>query len=130
MFVRESHDVELMAEDEPREGGVEDVGIGEGMARSRIRRAVEAVADRLRRRRLRRLPPLEPIRQVTVRLRMVPGGVVHRGDLDTGQGIATVCGKYALHGQYEVTEDPVGCQMCLRSLARQESQAAETRHAA
>jgi hypothetical protein len=122
--------VELTAEDEPRDGGVEDVEVGEGAARNPIRRVVVAAADHLRRRRLRRLPPLEPIRQVTLRLRMVPGGVVHRGDLDTGQGIATVCGKYALHGRYEVTEDAVGCQMCLRSLARQEPQADETRHAA
>jgi hypothetical protein len=122
------HDVELTPEDEPRSGADEDVEVGEEMGCNPIPGVVEAVADRLRRRRLRRLPPLVPIRQVTLRLRMVAGGVVHRGDLDTGQGIATVCGKYGLHGHYEVTEDAVGCQMCLRSLARQESPDDEPRH--
>src|SRR3981081_2348569 len=121
------HDVELTPEDEPRTGADEDVEIGKETGCNPIPGVVEAVADRLRHRRLRRLPPLEPIRHITLRLRMVPGGGGHRGDLDTGQGIATVCAKYALRGQYEVTEDLVGCQMCLRSLARQESPDDETR---
>jgi hypothetical protein len=122
------HDVELTPEDDHWTGADEDVEIGNETGCNPIAGVVEAVADRLRRRRLRRLPPLEPVRHVTLRLRMVPRGVVHRGDLDTGQGIATVCGKYALRGRYEVAEDPVGCQMCLRSLACQESPDDETRH--
>jgi hypothetical protein len=122
-----SHSVELTAENEPRDGGDEDVEIEEATARNRVGRAVAAVADCLRRHRLRRLPPLEPIRLVTSRLRLSPRGVVHRGDLDTGQGITTACGGYALHGRYDLTEDPVTCRRCSGWLARRESRDDEAR---
>ncbi len=54
-----------------------------------------------------------------MRLRTVNGRVVHRGDIDTGLGITTVCGNYALAGRYIDTDDTVTCRICLRILARQ-----------
>ena len=61
----------------------------------------------------------EPVPYVTLHLRMIGGSTVHRGDLDTGEGIITVCGKYPLRGRYEETADEVTCRMCLRTLEQQ-----------
>jgi hypothetical protein len=64
--------------------------------------------------------PLTPeaIPHVSLRLRMGAGTAVHRGDLDTGRGITTMCGRYALTGRYEPTDEAVTCRICLRSLVR------------
>jgi hypothetical protein len=50
---------------------------------------------------------------------MVGGRAVHRGDMDTGVGITTVCGKYALVGRYIATDEPITCRICLRVLGRE-----------
>jgi len=39
--------------------------------------------------------------------------------MDTGQGITTVCGKYALAGRYASTDESVTCRVCLRILNRE-----------
>jgi hypothetical protein len=65
------------------------------------------------------LPPLDPIPRVSFRLRILGYGAVHQGDLDTGDGIATLCGKYLRTGNYEKTEDPLSCRLCVRTDARQ-----------
>ncbi len=68
------------------------------------------------------LPPRpDPIPHVTLRLRTANGVSVHQGDLDTGHGIITVCGKYALTGHYLPTDERVTCLVCQRSLERQEA---------
>jgi hypothetical protein len=66
------------------------------------------------------LPPVPaPIPRAKLRLRTATGVAVHQGDLDTGQGVITVCGRYALTGHYLPTDDPVTCRICLRTLDRQ-----------
>ena len=67
------------------------------------------------------LPPTDPIPRAAFRLRIVGYRLVHHGDLDTGVGITTLCGKYTLTGNYAKTVDPVTCQVCLRAQARQGS---------
>ncbi len=68
------------------------------------------------------LPPRpDPIPHVTLRLRTANGIMVHQGDLDTGEGIITVCGKYALADHYRPTDEPVTCRICRRAVARQEA---------
>src|SRR5712691_11059055 len=65
------------------------------------------------------LPPKPaPISHVSLRFRTPVGTKVHEGDVDTGQGIIAICGKYALTGHYAETAEPVTCGQCLRSLAR------------
>ncbi len=59
----------------------------------------------------------EPVPYVSFRLRMSLKGAVHQSELDTGSGIITVCGGYALSGKYERSSEPVTCRRCLRSLA-------------
>jgi len=54
-----------------------------------------------------------------MRLRMIGSRCVHRGEMDTGQGITTVCGKYALAGRYASTDESVTCRVCLRILNRE-----------
>lgn len=67
------------------------------------------------------LPPTDPIPRAAFHLRIVGYRPVHHGDLDTGIGITTLCGKYMLTGNYAKTDDPVTCQVCLRAQARQGS---------
>jgi hypothetical protein len=50
---------------------------------------------------------------------MIAGRAVHQGEMDTGQGITTVCGKYALAGRYASTDEPITCRVCLRILGRE-----------
>ncbi len=41
------------------------------------------------------LPPEpEPIPRTALRLRFATGVMIHQGDLDTGRGIITLCGRY------------------------------------
>ena len=67
------------------------------------------------------LPPTRrPIPHVLSRFRVGCSAMVHRGDMDTGRGLTTLCGKYALNGRYTLTDDPVTCRMCLRVMDRME----------
>lgn len=64
------------------------------------------------------LPSIDPIPRVAFRLRILGYSAVHRGDIDTGAGITTLCGKYVLTGNYERTEDRLSCQPCVRANER------------
>lgn len=60
-------------------------------------------------------PPLDPIRYATFRLRIANHQLVHRGDMDVGPGVTTVCGRYVLAGRFQQTGDPITCRSCLRA---------------
>jgi hypothetical protein len=53
-----------------------------------------------------------------VKLRIGTNSLVHRGDFETENGIATLCSKYPLTGGYTLTDDPVTCSQCLRTMTR------------
>lgn len=60
----------------------------------------------------------EPIPYTTAKLRIGTNSLVHRGDFETENGIATLCGKYPQGGGYKLTDDPVTCSQCQRALTR------------
>ena len=60
----------------------------------------------------------EPIPYTSAKLRIGTNSLVHRGDFETENGIATLCGKYPQGGGYTLTDDPVTCSQCQRALTR------------
>jgi hypothetical protein len=70
--------------------------------------------------------PVDPIPRAAFRLRILGYNFVHRGDLDAGIGVTTLCGKFVRSGSYEKTDDPVTCRACLRIEVRRGSFAIRT----